>query len=86
MVIFTSGYCWAKARKTGTVIATSPIAESRITAICLILVDNFLSGELFFILVQHRIQVVVVVHFHLLVDFHELVSAFDIAQQIVNCR
>jgi hypothetical protein len=29
-----------KMRKTGTVIATSPIAESLMTAICLIVVDN----------------------------------------------
>ena len=33
-VIFTSGYFLIKARKTGTVIATSPIADKRITNMC----------------------------------------------------
>jgi hypothetical protein len=33
-VIFTLGYCKEKALSTGTVIATSPIAESRITKMC----------------------------------------------------
>ena len=33
-VNLTLGYCLLKARNTGTVIATSPIAERRITKIC----------------------------------------------------
>ena len=33
-VIFTSGYFWVNARKTGTDIATSPIAEKRKTSMC----------------------------------------------------
>jgi hypothetical protein len=39
-VILTCGYWLTKVRKTGTVMATSPIAESLMTAICLIVVDN----------------------------------------------
>ena len=39
-VMITSGYCFTKARKTGTVMATSPIAESLMTAICLFVFDN----------------------------------------------
>ena len=39
-VILTLGYCFTKARKTGTVMATSPIAESLMTAICFILEVN----------------------------------------------
>jgi hypothetical protein len=41
-VIFTAGCCLAKARKIGTVMATSPIAESLMTAICLIFFDKFM--------------------------------------------
>ena len=41
-VIFTSGCCATNARITGTVIATSPIAESRITAICLMDLDKII--------------------------------------------
>ena len=33
-VSLTSGYCFVKARNTGTVMATSPIAERRMTRIC----------------------------------------------------
>jgi hypothetical protein len=39
-VILIPGFCSTKARKTGTVMATSPIAESLMTAICLIGFDN----------------------------------------------
>jgi hypothetical protein len=39
-VILTSGYCAVNAKITGTVIATSPIAESLIIAICGWLRDN----------------------------------------------
>jgi hypothetical protein len=41
-VIFTFGCCCNKARKTGTVMATSPIAESLMTAICGCFSDKFL--------------------------------------------
>jgi len=40
IVIFISGFWETKALKTGTVIATSPIAESLMTAICWIFFDN----------------------------------------------
>jgi len=49
-VILTLGYCVTKARRTGTIIATSPIAESRITIICLPETDN-----LFFVVIKNWI-------------------------------
>jgi hypothetical protein len=39
-VILISGFCCTNALKTGTVMATSPIAESLITAICWGFFDN----------------------------------------------
>ena len=53
-VILTFGYFSLKALKTGTVMATSPIAESLMTAICSIGFDN-LKCQLFFVLIQNRI-------------------------------
>jgi len=47
-VILTTGYFSLKALKTGTVIATSPIAESLITAICSIDFDKKESLNLSF--------------------------------------
>ena len=35
---------------------------------------------LLLILVQNRIQIVVVVHFHLFVHFHEFIAIFDVGQ------
>ena len=46
-VIFTLGYCCVKALKTGIVIATSPIAERRITNICFIVLGISTSLEEF---------------------------------------
>jgi hypothetical protein len=43
-VILISGCWFTKVRKTGTVMATSPIAESLMTAICFILFDKFLNS------------------------------------------
>ena len=42
-VIFTFGFCSTNALITGTVIATSPMADIRITAICWVGIDKSLS-------------------------------------------
>ena len=39
-VILSCGCWFTRALKTGTVMATSPIAERRITAICVAVIDN----------------------------------------------
>lgn len=77
-VIFKLGCCSANARITGTVIATSPMADNRMTAICVMVLDK-VSG-LFLVLIQNRIQIIIIVHLHLFVHFHEFITILYIRQ------
>lgn len=71
-----SGYFSRTALIAGTHIAISPKAEIRKKAIC-----GTVDFKILFLgLVKNRVQVVVVVHFHLLVHFHKLFTLFDIGK------
>ena len=40
--------------------------------------------KLLFILIQHRIQLIVVVHLHLFVDLHKFVAVFNVLNEIID--
>lgn len=70
--ICASGYCLRNAPTTGTLIATSPIAERRMTRIR-IGADTEREAINLFCRVENGIQFGIVVHLHLLVHLHVFV-------------
>src|SRR5690606_23252900 len=73
-VTLRSGYVSRRHFKTGRHMATSPMAESRITRIWPILAPS----------TEYGVKFPVVVHLHLFIDFHVLVPGLDVGQQLID--
>ena len=67
IVIFKSGYDFTKHLSEGIIIATSPIEENLNTNRCFI-------PLLIFCLIKNRVKILVIVHFHLLINLYVLIS------------
>lgn len=76
-VTFTSGYASFRARSAWGNIATSPIAEVRITSRCR-------GSFLFFRGIKHGIERRIVIHLHLFVGLHVFTSGFNILDQLLD--
>src|SRR5690606_24802501 len=87
------GYCSVNDLITGMVIATSPIAERRMTSMCLgcfgiiwmsLTEVPTCAGTDLFLSSQYRIQLIIVIHFHLLIHFHVFIAMLNINEQVIN--
>ena len=65
------GCCLSSAFKTGAIMATSPIAERRMTSTCCS-ANGLLAGS------ENWVKLIVVVHFHLLIYLHILVTLLKV--------